>query len=245
LSDDRSQYGDEAAEIYDWMYAGDEVSDAQISGLLDLARGGSIVEIGVGTGRIAIPLAEGGAAVTGIDVSRLMLDKARQKIRQLPVRLVHQDVTVEPIVGQFALCLVSINTFFMLGDHAAQRMSMCHMADCLPTGGILALETFNAPRELHPRDRQSVRVCRISHGVAWLELNIYNQENRTFDIADIVFHTNASQLYTTRLSYWYLDELDQLALDNRMKLIHRWRSWAQDAFDDTARDAVSIYQKVA
>lgn len=240
---DPARYGDEAADIYDWLYGHETEPGDQLAVLRELAKGGPALEIGVGTGLLAIPLAERGTPVTGIDASQSMLDKAQTKIGRLPVELLLQDVVTEPVAGQYPLCFASINTLFMLGDHSAQRTALKNMVGALADDGTLVLETFNAPRDVPPRDRQSIKVSRILPGTAWMELNVYDEESRNFDIANVVFRNGGSEVYTTRMAYWYLDELDALAEESGLSLIERWSDWSRTPFDDSARDAISIYRK--
>ncbi|HHC23799.1 MAG TPA: class I SAM-dependent methyltransferase, partial [Desulfobacterales bacterium] len=107
-----SDYGEKFADIYDRWY---QTYDPYIiSTLEELARGGPVLELGIGTGRIALPLAKKGIEIHGIDASPSMVAKLRAKPGgdAIPVTMGNfADVDVE---GEFSLIFIAFNTFFGL-----------------------------------------------------------------------------------------------------------------------------------
>ena len=133
-----STYGDRIAEVYDDLYGGlasPEVVDSTVDVLANLAGGGRALELGIGTGRIALPLAARGVEVHGIDASAAMVEKMRRKPGgdRIPVTLCgFADVEVD---GRFSLIYVVFNTFFALLSQEAQVRCLENVARRLSDGG--------------------------------------------------------------------------------------------------------------
>src|SRR6266508_2666892 len=106
-------YGDRIADVYDTLYSGLD-TDGAIEALVELAGAGPVLELAIGTGRLALPLAERGLEVHGIDASEAMVAKLREKPGgdRIPVTMGDfADVAVE---GSFSLILIAFNTLFAL-----------------------------------------------------------------------------------------------------------------------------------
>src|SRR5919109_1215579 len=120
---DITTYGERIAEIYDRWPGVPLNTDAIVAGLTRLAGSGPVLELGIGTGRIALPLAQHGLSVHGIDASPAMVAQLRQKPggEHIPVTLGNfADVAVE---GRFTLIFVVFNTFFGLLQGVAQHLT--------------------------------------------------------------------------------------------------------------------------
>src|SRR6266581_5497761 len=120
---DASVYGDRWAEVYDdWhgdaraIAAGEEIAEA----LADLAGSGPALELGIGTGRVALPLAARGIEVQGIDASEDMVAKLRAKPGGDAIPVVVGDFADVPVEGSFRLIFVVFNTLFALPSREAQ-----------------------------------------------------------------------------------------------------------------------------
>jgi predicted O-methyltransferase YrrM len=153
LAGDNAAYGAAFADVYDAWY--EDVTDvpATVDTLVRLAGGGNLLELGVGTGRIAIPIAErlaGRARIVGVDASVEMLDVWRAKLdRNDTARarsvVVHGDMRM-PFVresfghGPFSVVFCTFNTFFNLPSHEAQRACLANAAAALAPGGAVVLE---------------------------------------------------------------------------------------------------------
>lgn len=137
------RYGRSFAEVYDRWYPDDgSVADA-VEALLPLAGGGRVLELGVGTGRLALPLAAAGCDVTGLDASPDMLDRLASKDPDGTVRAVRGDVG-EPAdwpPGPFDLVVGALNLLLNLPDAATQARAVATAATVLVPGGHLVLET--------------------------------------------------------------------------------------------------------
>jgi SAM-dependent methyltransferase len=117
---DASTYGERIADIFDDLYGDVENVDAMVEFLAALAQSGSALELGIGTGRVALPLAAHGVEVHGIDASPAMVAKVRAKPggEKIPVTL--GDFADVPAQGSFDLIYSVFNTFFALLTQEAQ-----------------------------------------------------------------------------------------------------------------------------
>src|SRR5207302_8555241 len=106
---DAATYGERIADVYDDTYPGYE--EATIRLLVDLARGGRVLELGIGTGRIALPLAAEGVEVHGSDASEAMVAKLRAKPCGAGIPVSIDDFAGVAVDGQFSLIFVVFNTF--------------------------------------------------------------------------------------------------------------------------------------
>src|SRR5262245_86190 len=143
-----STYGERFADVYDDWYG--DVSDvaATVDRVAALAGSGPVLELGAGSGRLAVPLADRGLDVWALDASPAMLDRLRAKPGGDRVRTVVGDMAeadLGPGAPRFALVLCAFNTLFNLTDGDAQRRCLARTADLLAPGGQLVVEAFVPP----------------------------------------------------------------------------------------------------
>lgn len=135
-----STYGDRIADIYDQWYS--EYERSTIQTLVDLARGGRALELGIGTGRIAIPIHQEGVEVYGIDASQAMLAKLKSKPGGEDIQVSIGNFTDVDVEGNFDLIFVVFNTFFDLDTQEEQIRCFKNVADHLTSGGVFVIEAF-------------------------------------------------------------------------------------------------------
>lgn len=140
---------------------------------LALAAGGRVLEIGVGSGRIAVPVALAGFPVVGVDSSRVMLDLARERAapHRIDLELVRADMRDLPELGRFALVLVPFRAFLHLRDDAERLAVLRGLLGRLEPGGVLAFDVFHPDREdiAETHDRWIEREPGISEHASWDE----------------------------------------------------------------------------
>jgi SAM-dependent methyltransferase len=142
---------------------------------LALAAGGRVLEVGVGSGRIAVPVALAGVPVVGVDSSRVMLDLARERAAPhgggVGLELVRADMRDLPDLGRFALVLVPFRAFLHLRDDAERRVVLGALFDRLQPGGTLAFDVFHPDREdiAETHDRWLEREPGIAEHASWDE----------------------------------------------------------------------------
>src|SRR5688500_4899290 len=167
---DPTAYGAAIADVYDDLYRDDAMATtAAIRCLRDLAGGGAVLELGVGTGRLALPLAASGLPVHGIDASREMLDRLAAKPGGPDIDVTLADFSSFEVPGPFALAVLVFNTIFALPDQDAQVRCFECVAAHLEPGGCFVVEAF-VPNPARFHEGQSVRLRTMTEERAALEV---------------------------------------------------------------------------
>jgi SAM-dependent methyltransferase len=174
-----STYGDRIADFYDNL-AGTMFQPAateQAAGFLaDLAGTGPALELGIGTGRIAIPLAERGVAVTGVDASEAMVARLRARPGGATIPVVMGDFGELAVEGQFELIYVVFNTFFALLTQQLQVQCFRRVAERLTASGVFVTEAF-VPDPTRYERGQAVSAEHITQD--WVMLNAARHDPTT------------------------------------------------------------------
>ena len=243
-------YGDRHAEVYDEWYGADggvaltrigtpaDVAD----GVARLAGGGPVLELGVGTGRLALALADRSLDVTGLDASGAMLDRLRAKPGSERLTLVEGDMAAPPGLadGTFAVVLVGFNTFFNLTTAEAQSACMASAARLLRSGGRFLVEAFVPDPEM-ARDGVSVRDVDLDRVL--LDVVKVDQAEQVITGQRIEISAAGNRLFPYVLRYATPEQLDVMATTAGLVLEDRWEDWHGAAFDDRSPAHVSVWSK--
>src|SRR5919106_4702696 len=133
-------YGERVAGVYDEWYS--EYDPHAIDALAELARNGRALELGIGTGRIALPLSERKVEVHGIDAASSMISRLRSKPGSERIKVTQGSFADLAVDGEFALVYVVFNTFFALPSQEEQVRCFRNVADHLSPGGCFVIEAF-------------------------------------------------------------------------------------------------------
>src|SRR5580698_6138505 len=139
--DDPAFYGDRWAAVYDDHYGHMDPGRA-VEFLAGLAGGGRVLELAIGTGRIALPLAARGITVEGIDASAAMVARLRAKPGGTSIPVTMGDMAGVPADGPFSLVYLVFNTVFGLLTQARQKECFRSVARVLGPGGVFVIECF-------------------------------------------------------------------------------------------------------
>lgn len=232
-------YGERVAGVYDDWYA--EYDDNTLVTLRELAQGGRVLELGVGTGRIALPLQRSGVEVHGIDASEAMVAKLRAKPggESITVRLDNfADVAVE---GQFSLIYVLFNTFFALLTQDEQVRCFENVARHLSADGDFVIEAF-VPDLTRFDGRQTVRAIRVGNDEVRLDASQLDPVSQQVMSQHIVLTEKGVRLYPVKLRYAWPTELDLMAQLAGLQLRHRWNSWKRTPFSEDSNKHISVYR---
>ncbi len=241
---DSTSYGDGFADVYDEWYSDVTDVDATVTRMVEVAgAGGRVLELGVGTGRLAVPMARAGLEVTGVDSSEAMLSRlaARALADDAPVATVCGDMVDELPDGPFDACLVAYNTIFNLLDDDAQRRCFRQVAARLRPGGRFVVEAI-VPDEQAPAGRDvNVRSMTVDRVV--LSVSDHRpDEQRTS--GQFVEFTEAGGV---RLRPWSIrwaapGELDEMAADAGFRVERRDADMGGTPFDGDADHHVTVYR---
>jgi SAM-dependent methyltransferase len=238
-----STYGDRIAAVYDaWVNptVGDK-TDATVDFLAELAAGGEVLELGVGTGRIALPLAERGLRVHGIDASEAMLDQLRAKPGGADLPVVLGDFADVPVDGQFKLIFVVFNTFFALLDQEAQLRCFRNVASHLEPGGSFVIEVFVPDPTLFDRG-QRFAVTRVETDSVQLHATTHDPVLQRVTTQHIGIGRDGVILLPVQLRYAWPSELDLMAQLAGLQLDARLGGWRGEPFTAASPSHVSRYR---
>ncbi len=232
------RYGESFADVYDEWY--DDVSDAAatadfIAGFGDDQR---ILELGIGTGRLAHPLLAAGHQVIGVDASQSMLDQFDGPTGEVAVGADMADLPMR--AGSFDTVLVATNTLFNLSDQDRQRSCLHDCRRALRLGGRLIVEAM-VPGEADPGlDRLvTTRSLGIDHAV--LTATIRDHERQEITGQHIEIRESGIRLRPWKVRYMPVEELDELAADAGFRLGDRWADWERTPLTGDSSNAVSVY----
>jgi SAM-dependent methyltransferase len=248
-----STYGDRFADVYDDWYA--DVSDVaacveRVASLAAQAGGGPVLELGVGSGRLAVPLAARGLEVMGVDASAAMLERLRNRPGGDAVRVVNADMAgAEALVSlpRPAVVLLAFNTLFNLPSQDAQQRCLATVARRLRPGGCVLVEAFvpRAGEDLDTTVTKAVEPRRIALDEVVLTVSEVDHRAQTVTGQHVQLTEQGIRLRPWHLRFATPDQLDTMAA--RAGLALRWRhgGWAGEPFDDQATVGVSCYEQAS
>jgi SAM-dependent methyltransferase len=240
---DESTYGDRIADVYDDWYAALDPTPAADT-LAELARGGRALELAIGTGRIALPLAARGIEVHGIDASEEMVAKLRAKPRGDAIPVTMGDFADVAVDGRYALVFVAFNTFFALLTQDDQVRCFANVAAHLADDGVFVLEAF-VP-DLGRFDRgQRVNVTRIEADSVMLDVSLHEPVEQRVSSQHVVFDGRGARLQPVSIRYAFPAELDLMAKLAGLELRERWGGWSREPFTAASGSHVSVYGRPA
>jgi SAM-dependent methyltransferase len=226
---------DESAEIF-----GPGAVDPAVEVLAELAGGGRALELGIGTGRIALPLARRGVAVHGIDLSRAMVDRLRAKPGGDAVGVTIGDFASTRVDATFTVVYLVFNTIMNLTTQDAQVACLASAAAHLEPGGCFVIEV-RVPELRRLPPGQNVVPFHVS-GTRWA----YD----VYDVATQAMSSNYVEIVGGRGEYRYFPfryvwpaELDLMAQMAGMRLRERWDRWTREPFTSESRQHVSVWEK--
>lgn len=232
-------YGARWADKYDEWHAGLMDDEGSVAALYELASGGPVLELGVGTGRVAVPLAERGLEVVGVDISPEMLAKLREK--SSAVTAVEADMTTVTLNREFALAYVAFNSVFVLETQEDQVRLFRNAAAHLRPGGRFALET-NVIRPPSP-DRGKLTAVEIEPDRLMLTAGKTDPVTGKHTGMWLSLEKDGPKFYPIsgrEVSHFEMDLMAQLA---GLELESRWSNWQGAPFTAQSDLHVSIYRK--
>jgi SAM-dependent methyltransferase len=242
-SHDAAEYGRHIADEYDAIYDGVFDTEGAVARLSQLAAGGPLLEFGVGTGRLAIALADRGVEVHGIDGSATMLDLMRAKPGGERVAGTVGDFCRVTVDGRFAVVVLATNTIYALPDQEAQLQCIANAARHLRPGGRLVIEAW-IPR-LSSLSKTTLEPRRLGPGYAGLVIGQNDPVRQLFSTTQVVLGGSDSvRVYPVVHRYAYPAELDLMARMNGLQLEDRWADWHGTTLTADSSDHVSVYRLV-
>ena len=236
-------YGDRIADVYDEWYGEAEFldRDAAVEFLAELAGDGPVLELAVGTGRMAIPLAERGLAVHGIDASEAMVAKLREKPGGDRIEVTIGDFAEVGVEGSYRLIFVAFNTFFALQSQDEQVRCFENVAQRLSDDGAFCIEAFVPDPARFAGGR--VSVSKIELDLVQLDVTLIDPAEQRSTSEHLVLRPDGVRFYPVNLRWAYPAELDLMARLAGLRLRDRFGSWRREPFTKESGRHISVYEK--
>jgi SAM-dependent methyltransferase len=241
-------YGDAIADIYDQWYGDLSETDDAVEALAALAqRAGTtrVLELGIGSGRLALPLAARGFDVAGIDTSQAMIDRLRTKEGGADIPVTVGDMAALDLSGvaaqtdqAFGLVFIAVNTFFLLTTADAQQRCLRRVRAELAPGGLFVLEAF-VPTVDQPTNLVEARTVAVDHVV--LTATRHDPVEQTVTSQYIELSESGIRMRPLVIRYAPVAELDAMAATAGLELVERWADWKGTPFTENANLHVSVY----
>jgi SAM-dependent methyltransferase len=232
-----ARYDESAADMFD-----PAVVEPVVDFLVELAGDGRALELGIGTGRIALPLAQRGVTVHGIEMSKAMVAKLRAKPGGAEIGVTIGDFATATVDGKFTVAYLVFNTIMNLTTQADQVACFRNVAEHLDPGGCFVIEV-GVPGLQRLPPGETARVFHISENRWGIdEFDVANQglTSHHFEIVD-----GKVERFSTPFRYAWPAEYDLMAELAGMTLRERWSGWRREPFTSDSRKHVSVWEKPA
>jgi SAM-dependent methyltransferase len=232
-----ARYDESAADMFD-----SAVVDPVIDLLVELAGSGRALELGIGTGRIALPLAQRGVLVHGIELSKAMVARLRAKPGGEDIVVTIGDFAKTTVDGAFSVAYLVFNTILNLTTQAAQVACFRNVVAHLEPGGCFVIEVGVPDLQRLPpgETMHAFHVSETRWGLDEYDVARQGLTSHHFEIVD-------GRLERTSIPFRYAwpAELDLMAQLAGMRLRERWSGWKREPFTSDSRKHVSVWEKPA
>ena len=240
---DEGFFGERVASRYDRDAAGmfdPAAVTPVVETLAELAGQGAALEFGIGTGRIALPLAQRGVRVAGIDSSDAMVARLRAKPGGEDIEVAIGDFATTRVGGEFSLVYLVFNTINNLVTQDAQVACFQNAAAHLGSGGRFVIEVGVPDLQNLPVGRTIIPFHADPGGIGF---DVYDVVTQRFSSQHYDFNEGRVEAFPYEFRYVWPSELDLMARLAGMRLEHRWAGWRREPFTNLSRAHVSVYQK--
>jgi SAM-dependent methyltransferase len=232
-----ARYDESEAEMSD-----PAVVEPVVEFLVELAGSGRALELGIGTGRIALPLAQRGVPVHGIDLSKAMVARLRAKPGGQDIGVTIGDFATTPVDGTFSVAYVVFNTIMNLTTQDEQVACFRNVAAHLAPGGCFVVEVGVPELRRLPRGETFVPFDVSPTHLGLDEYDVASQGliSHHYSVVD-----GKLELNSVPFRYVWPAELDLMARLARMTLRERWSGWKREPFTSDSTKHVSVWEKTA
>ena len=238
-----SSYGESFADVYDDWYGDVSDVDGTVETIAALAAGSPVLELGIGTGRLALPLARRGIDMHGVDASPAMLERLRAKPGGNALPVVVGDFADVPaeVPGGFGVIFVAYNTLFNLPSSEAQRRCFANAARRLRPGGALVVEAF-VPSPEPDATTAAVVPTVVEASRVVLHVTRRHPSTQTVDGSIVSITDEGVRLRPWHIRYAPPGELDGMAAGAGLALERRSAGWRGEPFGPDSPRHVSVYR---
>ncbi len=234
-------FGEDVAGQYRDVLRGDE-SDA-IACLEQLAGQGAALELAIGTGRIALPLAARGIRVDGIDISPAMIAQLRAKPGGEALSVTVGNFADVAVPDTYSLIFIVWNTLFNLLSQQEQVTCFQNVAAHLTPGGSFVVEAYVPTFLYQLHNHQYVEAESIQVDQVRLDVLRHDIATQMIEESHISLSTAGVHLNPVVQRYAWPSELDLMAQMAGLRLKHRWGGWSREPFTSSSKTHVSVYAR--
>jgi SAM-dependent methyltransferase len=230
-----ARYDESSAEMFDPAVVGPVVDV-----LAELAGDGPALEFGIGTGRVALPLARRGVPVHGMELSKAMVARMYAKPGGDDIPVTIGDFATATIDATFSVAYLVFNTIGNLTTQADQVACFANAAAHLEPGGCFVIEVGVPALQWLPPG-ETARVFRVSEtrwGIDEYDVARQGLRSHHFEVVD-----GGVEHFSVPFRYVWPSELDLMAQLAGMRLRERWSDWTREPFTSDSRKHVSVWEK--
>ena len=232
-------YGEHLADVYDAWFP--DCDPDATSFLAEIAQGGKALELGIGTGRMALPLAARNVEVQGIDASASMVSRLHEKPGAENINVTMGDFSKVTVDGKFQLIYVVFNTFFVLQSQEAQVRCFRNVAAHLTESGCFVIEAF-VPDVTRFTRGQSNLATKVTSDRVELDMSQHNPATQHVVSQKVVLRDGSVRLYPVQIRYAWPPEIDLMAQLAGLSLRERWSGWRREPFTSESQKHISVYE---
>jgi SAM-dependent methyltransferase len=237
-----ASYGPEWAAIWDQEFGTRPDTHDAVRTLADLADGRPVLELGIGTGRLALPLVEKGLTVSGVDNSPWMIEQLKAKPLGKEIDVVEGDFATATVEGEYGLVFISSHALFALTSQEQQVRCFENAAAHLVPGGVFAIEVMSPQSGA----LENGRCWTTNVGADSLTMFVSTADHVSQQMRMCHFTINGdgtARLRPAASRYAWPAELDLMARIAGMRLRERWGGWDQRPFTAQSTLHVSVYER--
>ena len=240
-----STWGDHLADDYEeWLAATPVETEGAVERLAELAGSGPVLELAVGTGRIALPLAERGLEVHGVDGSEKMVAKLRARPGGDRIEVTLGDFADVPVAGRFSLIFVVFNTFLALVTQEDQVHCFASVAEHLTAEGLFLIEAQVPPVSMLTRE-SSIDLWNVEAGRVMVGFERADAVTQTSEQVEVWISEEGIRMFPNPSRHVWPSELDLMARLAGLELRERSGGWRREPFTRTSPAHVSVYGRPA
>lgn len=239
MSTDDRTYNEACADVYDQWFGSCE--EAAIDRLAELAGSGRVLELGIGSGLLALPLAARGIDLHGIDFSPAMVARLRAKPGGDAIPVTMGDFAEVAVEGTFSLIFVAYNSFFALQTQDDQVRCFQNVAAHLEDGGVFVLEAF-VPQSAN--FSAGLKVTAVTEERIGLKASEHDPVRQRLKSQHVVIRNGEIRLYPVEVRYAWPAELDLMARLAGLRLRHRWSDWERGEIRADSARHISVYEMI-
>ncbi len=243
MSDERI-YGEIYAPIYEeYTNLRGRVADAQETAafLERYCSGRNALELGIGDGRVAVPLSERGIKVEGIDNSRAMLELVAK--RSALIKLWQEDISNFRLDNRYSLVYCIYCTFTLLSSREAQISCLRAAEKAMDDDGVVVIEVDVPGLNPLVGGKRTTSAQLVNDENTMLNVAFHDSLNQNLVSTLLWFSGTSVRRLPQRRRYVYHQELDTMAECAGLELAERWGDWSRGAFTEQSQHHISVYRR--